>query len=154
MTKKLAIFSALALAAGVLLTSQTAQAFWSPASDSSLPRQSIIQALSDRFKLDKAQIEEVFNQYQSGRRGPRGPINQEQLQARLDQAVKNGAITSNQKQAIIDHFNERQKQRQEHFQEMEKFMEENGLDHDKMHEIMMGGDARGFGPRMMMQDDH
>ena len=154
MTKKLAIFSALALAAGVLLTSQTAQAFWLPASDSSLPYQSIIDALSNRFKLDKAQVEKVFNQYRPGPRRSRGPISTDQLRSRLDQAVNNGTLTAEQKQVIIDHFNQRQKERQEHFQEMEKIMAENGLDHDKMHEIMMGGVLRGFGPRMMMQDNH
>jgi hypothetical protein len=85
----------------------------------------LIERLAQRFGLDQAQVEEEVSRFrQDGgfRRGVQKP------EADLDQAVADGAISPEQKQALEAKWEERQAQREAHREEMKTWMEEQGLD--------------------------
>lgn len=99
----------------------------------------IVQRLVERFNLDQGEVEQVFDEAREQRRAEM----QNRFQERLDQAVTDGQITEEQKQAISAKKAEMQANREEmkdlsfeeikelretHRQEMEAWAEENGID--------------------------
>lgn len=105
------------LAGGAFLATQSVAAQEEPVS--------LVERLAQRFGLEQAQVEEEVNQFrQEGgfRRGGQKP------EADLDQAVADGVISAEQKQALEAKWAERQAQRETHREEMKAWMEENDID--------------------------
>lgn len=124
------------LAGGAFLATQQVLAQEEPAS--------LVERLAQRFGLDQAQVEEEVNQFrQEGggfRRGGQKP------EADLDQAVADGVITAEQKQALEAKWAEREAQREAHQEEMRVWMEEQGLDCQALSQYRsgMGSGRRGL----------
>ncbi len=105
------------IAGGAFLATQNVAAQEEPVS--------LVERLAQRFGLEQAQVEEEVNQFrQDGgfRRGGQKP------EADLEQAVADGAISAEQKQALEAKWQEREVQREAHREEMKTWMEEQGLD--------------------------
>jgi hypothetical protein len=107
--KKQIILSALVLsvvgiaAAGV----STVAAQTTTARDSSL-----IQKIADKFKLNKTDVQTVFDQDRQEKQATK----ETQYQARLDQLVKDGKITKAQEKLILDKHKELESKRRSEFQ--------------------------------------
>ena len=105
----------------------------------------IVQQLAETFGLQEDEVEAVFEAVRDER--------QDQMQKergeRLDEAVANGVITEEQKQAIIAHQEQVRGERQEKMQqqrgEMDSWFEENGIDHEALQEYMGGPGPKGPG---------
>jgi len=99
----------------------------------------IIQKLVDRFGLKTEEVQQVFDQERTERQGQI----QLRFQERLDQAVKDGKITEEQKRAILDkkaemqadcqnsqglNPDERRTNMETHRRKMQAWVEESGID--------------------------
>ena len=99
----------------------------------------IIQKLADRFNLDAEEIRQVFDEEKEERQQRMWT----RLEERLNQAVSEGKISQEQKEAIISKademkanceepkdlaLQEKRKNREAHKQEMEAWAKENGID--------------------------
>ena len=113
--------------------------------------QPLVQRLTERFNLDAGEVEEVLSQH----RGEMKAQGQARFEERLNQAVEEGRITEEQKQAFLQKkaqwqeecqglsFEERGQKREEHQAEMRSWLEENGIDLGQL-----GGFGRHqFGPK-------
>lgn len=98
-------------------------------------RDNIIDKLVSKFKLNKADVQAVFDQARTDRQKQRLQM----MTDRLSQAVKDGKITEAQKTAILQKFQERQTERQKERQEMQDWANKNGIDFSKI-----GGMGRGM----------
>jgi hypothetical protein len=96
-----------ALAAGGLVFWGTAKAY-AQTNGANNPVASLVQKIAQRFNLNPADVQQVFDQARSERQTQR----QLALEDRLTQLVKDGKITEAQKQAIINKFNELKNNRQ------------------------------------------
>jgi hypothetical protein len=103
--KKKMLFPVMALAvlAGGLLT--VGSAF---AQDSVNPHDSIVQKIADKFGLSKDEVQKVFDEERTERQAEMQAKNTE----RLDQLVKDGKITEEQRTLIINKQKELQAQKQ------------------------------------------
>jgi hypothetical protein len=116
---------------------------------------SIVQKLVERFNLDTEEVQQVFDETKEERHQQM----QARFEERLDQAVSDGQITEDQKEAIIAKKAEMQTNHQEfkdltpeekqakmaaYKEEMEAWAEENGLDLSTLH-MLGGGHHGGFG---------
>ncbi len=93
--------------------------------------ESVVQKLADQFDLNKDEVEDVFEQHRKERREMR----EERRMERLDDAVKNGKITEEQKALILEKRKELQKEAVEkrgefrkHREEMRKWAKDNNID--------------------------
>lgn len=111
---------------------------------------SIVQRLAEKFNLNQDDVQKVFDEH----RQENQKYMQEQLAKRLDQAVKDGKITTAQKDAILKKHSEmvnvkfrngnfkeltaeeKQKMGQEKRAEMETWANEIGLDLATIHELI------------------
>lgn len=116
----------------------------------------IVKKLVERFNLNTEEVQQVFDEAREER--------QQEMQARfeerLNQAVSEGKINQEQKEAIIAKKDEmkanrgkfkdlapeeRHQNREAHRQEMETWAEENGIDLDLVPMLLGGGHRGGFG---------
>lgn len=74
----------------------------SAASSESDPRDSLIQKLADKFKVDKSQVQAVFDEHRSERQAEM----QAKYEDRLKQAVKDGELTQAQADKVLAKHNE------------------------------------------------
>ena len=117
---------------------------------------SIVQKLVERFNLNTEEVQQVFNEV----REERQQEVQVRFEERLNQAVSEGKINQEQKEAIMAKKDEmkanrgefkdlapeeRHQNRETHRQEMETWAEENGIDLDLMTMLLGGGHRGGFG---------
>ena len=99
----------------------------------------IIQKLIEKFNLDPAKVDEVFQEQRKEMKAKQ----QENYEQRLEQAVKDGKLTEKQKEAILSKWNEiqtklealsklspeeRQKALKELRDDTEKWAKDNGID--------------------------
>lgn len=70
---------------------------------------------------------------------------QEQIAERLDEAVADGVITPDQKQALLDKRAEMQEKREQLREEMRTWMDENGFDCEALAPYRIGYGGRGSG---------
>jgi len=120
---------------------------------------SIIQKLVERFGLNEEEVKTVFDEA----RGERQQQMQDRFEERLNQAVSDGKITEEQKQAILakkaemqvnrgefKDFSpeERQEKMQAHREEMQTWAEANGIDISQIHSLLGKGCRSGFGRPM------
>lgn len=133
----IAAFSLLILGGGLL--AKQAQA-----DDFGFGRNGVVERLTERFNLNEDEVSEELNQYREEYRAER----QANREERWQQAVEDGVITEEQRQALIDKHNEIGEQHQRMREEMQTWMEENGIDFDALHEYGCGagmGGRGGFG---------
>lgn len=102
---------------------------------------SLIQKIAETFNLNQGEVENVVNQN-------REEVQQERQQLRthnLDQAVENGVLTNEQKEALENKWQERKSEMEQHREEMNKWMEEQNIDHEALRQYMgYGGNRAGF----------
>ena len=102
----------------------------------------MIQALAERFGLNEDEVEEVFDEI----RADRFAQMQQAHEDGLNQAVEDGVITQEQKNALLAKHEEKSQERQQHREEMQAWFEEEGIDHEALKEYMGGfGKHRKFG---------
>ncbi len=97
----------------------------------------LAERIAQRFGLNRTEVEEEFVQYRQKHQFQRGgPVKGD-----LDQAVVDGAITAEQKSALEAKWTERQSEREAHREEMQQWMEEQGIDYQQLREYrgMKGG---------------
>lgn len=112
----------------------------------------VVERLAEQFGLDQGEVEAVFDSVRDERH--------EQMQASmeegLNQAVADGVITEEQKQALLDKkaemFAEKEEltkemghHKGEYKEEMEAWFEEQGIDQEALMEYMGYGEHKGFG---------
>lgn len=110
---------------------------------------SLIQALIDKFKLNKTEVETVITEERTTRQNER----KAQMEEKLNQAVKDGKINEEVKNAVLKMINEHQAERaalnetmrnkiDEHRSEMQQLEEKYGID---LQEILGYGGGYGMG---------
>ncbi len=123
----------------------------------------LLQKLVERFGLNEDEVKQVFDEQRTERQVAR----QAEREEKLNQAVGDGVITEEQKQALISKHEEmranrpergefkdlskeeRQAKREEHRSEMQAWFESQGIDHEALREYMGGpenGPGRGKRP--------
>lgn len=116
----------------------------------------IVQKLVERFGLNEAEVKAVFDEERTERQQQM----QTRFEERLDQAVSDGKINQEQKQAILAKkaemqenrgelkdlsFQERKQKMEEHRGEMRAWVEANGIDLNSMPMLLGWGHRGGFG---------
>ena len=113
------------------------------ASDLNTGRDTLITRISQRFNLNKSDVEAVFDAIHDERRSE---INAKRAE-RLSQAVKDGVITEAQKNALLAKMEDRAGKRHERAEEMQKWFSDQGIDHAKLRSYLGFGKGhiRGLG---------
>lgn len=109
-------------------------------------RDEAVQNLSEKLGVEKEKIDAAFDEIKQKRRVER----QDQVSAKLDEAVSNGVITAEQKQKILDKQAEHRTQAEKQRAEMEQWLKDNGINSDKLYDYIgrgNGGMNRGGGHR-------
>jgi hypothetical protein len=125
---------AVAILAGVALYST------SNAKAAETANSSLIQTIAQKFGLSQDDVQKTVDDYRSSNRATR----QADQDAKLNQAVTDGVISSDQKNLIISKRNEIRATQQNGRDEMQKWMSDNGIDHSKL-QSYMGNGAGGRG---------
>lgn len=94
----------------------------------------MIQALAERFGLSETEVKEVFDEVHADHFSQI----QTNLEERLDQAVEDGILTEEQKQALLNKKAEMRSHSHEHKEEMQVWFEEQGIDHKTLMDYMGG----------------
>lgn len=105
------------------------------------PNQSVVDKLVERFGLNKDEVTGVFNQMHQERQQEK----QTYMESRLEAAVKDGVITAEQKQTLLAKQAEMQQKQTQLREEMQKWMNESGIDFEKLSPYRVGFGGRGFG---------
>lgn len=101
----------------------------------------VAEKLVERFNLNEDEVAGVFDEVRQERLQQR----QEQIAARLDEAVEDGVITAEQKQALLDKQAEMQEKHEQLREEMKAWMESSGIDFEALAPYKGGCGGRGFG---------
>ena len=97
------------------------------------PFQSLIQKIVEKFGLKQADVESVFEEH----RNQKQQEMQQRYQTRLDEEVKNGTITEEQKQLILKKHEELQAEREKNRDAWQNMtQEERKAEHEKRQEEM------------------
>lgn len=104
-------------------------------------KQSVVDKLVERFNLNKDEVTGVFDEVFKERQQQR----QAYMEKRFDEAVKDGVITADQKQALLKKQAEMQEKQKQMREEMQKWMEESGIDFGKLAPYRVGFGGKGFG---------
>ncbi len=126
------------------------------ASDSDDNRETIVQRIAERFNLNTDEVESVFDE----NRAERQIQNQERQEERLAQAVSEGKLSEEQKELLLSKMEENRTEKGEnretfrgmtheekmearegHREEMDQWMEDNGIDHDALGGLGEGGNG-------------
>jgi len=125
---------------GTSLYGANALAFGGPSDED---RDSRAQELANKLGVDKDKVATAMDEI----RGERQQARQAEVSSKLDEAVKDGVITSEQKQKILDKQAELREQRGQKRDEMQQWFSDNGIDSDKVHEYIGFGGGMGRGQR-------
>lgn len=124
--------------------------------DTSFGRDGVIDRLVSRFNLNKNDVEKVFEENQAARQAER----KTEIEEKLNQAVSEGKLTNDQKNALIQKMDEmrarrddlrnlsREERRQkmtEHRTEMQKWASDNGIDFTQLGLFLGRGLGEGNG---------
>lgn len=96
--------------------------------------QAIIDRLAERFNLKKDDVTGVFNEMGKERQQKELV----QMSSRLDQAVKDGVINADQKQTLVNKITQMQEKQNEIRDETQKWVEESGIDFEKLASYRVG----------------
>jgi hypothetical protein len=102
-------------------------------------RNGVIEQLTEKFNLNQDEVDEAVNQFREKRQAEMRAQHEERLQ----QAVDDGVITSEQKQALENRHNEMRETKTRMREEMQTWMEESGIDFEALRQY--GGGCKGFG---------
>ena len=97
------------------------------------------QSLSEKLGVDESQVSTALDSIREEHRAER----QQQISSNLDQAVADGAITAEQKDALQKKQTEMQQDRQQKRAEMQQWMEDNGIDQTKLRQYLGKGMGSG-----------
>jgi len=100
----------------------------------------MIQAFAQRFGLNEDEVKEVFDEVHADQFA----LIRESKEEGLNQAVEDGVITEEQKQALLDKFEEKKEHKGDHKVEMQTWFEEQGIDPEALREYW-GYGHKGFG---------
>jgi len=114
------------IAAGIVIAGVMGVAAVTAQEESSSPP--IVQRIAERFGLNQEEVESVFNEMHEERMQQ----HKQALEEHFDQAVSDGVITDAQKQALLEKQEELRKERDQHREEMQTWMEEQGIDPEKL----------------------
>lgn len=109
----------------------------------------MMQRFMERFNLNEDEVDSFMNEMHQERVAQI----QQTREEKLNQAVANGVITQEQKDALMSKWQEMQQERDQerniHQEEMQTWFNEQGIDHDAIMQFMGGGFGRheGFGGR-------
>lgn len=109
------------------------------ADDTAARRGPNTEALAQKLGVDQSKVDSAMNEIRADRQKER----QTEVSTKLDQAVKDGVISAEQKQKILDKQAEVRGQRGQKRAEMEQWYKDNGIDFDKVHSYI--GFGGGFG---------
>lgn len=108
--------------------------------DETFPHSDVVQKIAEKFSLNESDVQAVFDS-----------VHEEHMQQmqtsreeRLNQAVSDGVLTEDQKNALIQKMEEHIGERQQNREEMQAWFNEQGIDETKLHEYLGFG---GHGPR-------
>jgi len=101
----------------------------------------LVDRIASKFNVPKDQVQTVFDEEHTARQAER----QTEQNAKLDQAVKDGVITVEQKDKLIAKRSEMKGEQQKNRDEMQKWLADNGIDHDKLATYMGGKGMRDKG---------
>jgi large exoprotein involved in heme utilization and adhesion len=123
MNKKLLAVAAVAITAGgLVLTTSTAALAQSNSTNN--PMQTLVQKIAEKFGLKPEDVQSVVNDFKTQNLNQRETM----FEAQLDQLVKDGKITENQKQLIINKRKELAANRQNKMQDLRNWAKENNID--------------------------
>ena len=104
----------------------------------------IVQRIADKFGLNVADVEEVFTQ----ERQEHHQLMRQNFEERLNQAVSDGKLTEDQKNALLEKIDEvkaeREAYRLQNREEMQAWFSQQGIDPEVLGKYL-GGFAKGFG---------
>ena len=95
----------------------------------------------DKVGLKEEEVTGVFNEMHQERQQKM----QAQIESRLNEAVENGVITAEQKEALFKKQAEWQEKQRQMMEEKRKWVEESGIDFEKLAPYWGGFGKRGFG---------
>ena len=111
--------------------------------DDNNPHDTLITRIAQKFNLNENDVEAVFQSVRDERQAEMKKRQEE----RLNDAVSDGVITEEQKNAILTKMQEHQAVRGQNREEMQKWFEEQGIDQTKLRDYLgFGGRGRGMGP--------
>lgn len=101
---------------------------------------SFVERLAQKFNLNQNEVKAFFDEA----RQEKQQLMIKNREERLNQAVADGVITEEQKQVLLTKLEEKMKERQQHREEMRAWMEQQGINWEKL--APYGGFGhRGFG---------
>lgn len=100
----------------------------------------MIESLVERFGLNEDEVKTFFDEQRQERQRQMEQAREE----RLNQAVADGVITEEQKQALQGKWEEMRTKREQHREEMRQWMEDSGIDFEKLAGYGVGCGGRGF----------
>jgi hypothetical protein len=106
----------------------------------------LVERLAGRFGLNQTEVAEEFSQFHQDGGFRRGGS----MKGDLDQAVADGVISVQQKQALEAKWEEHQAQREAHREEMQSWMAENDIDCQALAQYR--GAVKGGAKRGMLAD--
>jgi len=84
----------------------------------------ILQGFIEQFNLNEEEVKTYFEE----QRQEKLELRQQNKEERLNKAIEDGVITEEQKQTLLDRFDEMKAHREEHKEEMKDLFEEQGID--------------------------
>jgi len=93
--------------------------------------------LSQKLGVDKDKVSSALSDIKKENQDAR----KQKVSANLDQAVKDGVITADQKQKILDHQSQMQAQRQKEKADNQQWAKDNGIDMSKLKPYLGHGKA-------------
>lgn len=102
-------------------------------------RDNLAQDLSQKLGVDKDKVQTALDDVRKEHQEER----KKEVSANLDQAVKDGVITADQKQKILDHQAQMQTARQKQRSDNEQWAKDNGIDMSKLKSYLGGFGHRG-----------
>ncbi len=146
-------FVALAVTAGVVGAGALSGLALADSADEKYPP--VVDKIAEKFNLNKDEVQKVFNE----QRAEHQADHKQRLEEKLNQAVKNGKITEDQKTKLIAKLEEMRKNRQDQRaenreqreavrDEFKKWADENGINLDEVMPKIEGhgGPRGGHGP--------
>jgi len=95
----------------------------------------LIDKIAQKFNVPKDQVQATFDEVRAERQNTR----KVEQSARLDQAVKDGVITQEQKDKLVAKQDEMRARMGKNREELEQWFKDNGIDHDKLSSYMGSG---------------
>ena len=113
------------------------------ADDVERPVNILASRIAEKFGLNESDVEAVMTAVHEEHMQQM----QDDREERLNQAVSDGVITEDQKNAILSKMQENAGERKQNREEMQAWFQSQGIDETKLHEYLGFGPHKGPGPR-------